>query len=257
MSYAFGDSSIAARRLEVLASVFEPSTKDFLQTATEPGIDLVLDLGCGPGLTTRLLFEVVKSRRAVGLDNSRDFIEIARKKSDQKIQFVEHDITDVPFPVERADLIFCRFLLTHLVDVDKTLRQWGTQMKKSGLLLVEEVEGIQIGRSEFGVYLSLVESALSSQQNKLYIGGQLDQMKQVGQLKQKTSRVFRLSVPNRLAATMFYLNLQTLKENDFVKANFSREYVRQLERALQQLTEETNDTSEITWYLRQIIFKRI
>jgi hypothetical protein len=57
--YAFGDTSLAARRLALLADVFEPPSRAFLEqfagpvsSGAEP-LDLAVDLGGGPGHSTR------------------------------------------------------------------------------------------------------------------------------------------------------------------------------------------------------------
>jgi hypothetical protein len=71
--YAFGDSTPAARRLALLAEVFEPTSRAFLdhvgtRLAGPPG--LAVDLGCGPGHTTRLLSSVL-GRGVLGLTSRR------------------------------------------------------------------------------------------------------------------------------------------------------------------------------------------
>jgi trans-aconitate 2-methyltransferase len=69
--YAFGDSAPAARRLGLLADVFEPPSRAFLAEFTRVAgdqVDLAVDLGCGPGHSTRLVASVVGARRTLGLD---------------------------------------------------------------------------------------------------------------------------------------------------------------------------------------------
>jgi hypothetical protein len=56
--YTFGDTSLAARRLALLADVFEPPSRAFLAEFTRVAgdqLDLAVDLGCGPGHSTRLV----------------------------------------------------------------------------------------------------------------------------------------------------------------------------------------------------------
>ncbi|GAG40450.1 unnamed protein product, partial [marine sediment metagenome] len=68
MSYAFGDTEIAATRLGMVARVFEPASRAFLREVDPAARELVVDLGCGPGHTTALLAEALQCRRTVGLD---------------------------------------------------------------------------------------------------------------------------------------------------------------------------------------------
>jgi len=79
--YAFGDSALAARRLALLAEVFEPTSRSFLahvgaQLAGPPP-QLAVDLGCGPGHTTRLLCSVLRPGHVLGLDQSASFVALA------------------------------------------------------------------------------------------------------------------------------------------------------------------------------------
>ena len=114
MSYLFGDSVTAQSRLDILARTFEPPTREFLSTFTPRGKALALDLGCGPGHTTRLIAESLPFKRVVGLDKSPNFIDAASGVGSDQVSYLQHDVSVTPFPVSPADLIFCRFLVTHL-----------------------------------------------------------------------------------------------------------------------------------------------
>src|SRR2546428_6742954 len=93
--YTFGDSDLASERLQLLAEVFGPSSRHFLQTVgLRPR--LALDLGCGPGDTTRLLAEALSPDRTVGLERSRSFLKLARKRQTDRVSFLEHDVTEMP-----------------------------------------------------------------------------------------------------------------------------------------------------------------
>ena len=76
--YLFGDGDVAARRLRLLAEVFAPSTREFIEQFVSLRPARVLDLGCGPGHTTRLLSEVFAGAMVRGLDSSQAYFELAR-----------------------------------------------------------------------------------------------------------------------------------------------------------------------------------
>jgi trans-aconitate methyltransferase len=137
MSYACGDTEQAAERLRLLAETFARPTTAFLRASVTAPPALAVDLGCGPGWSTHLLAETLNPELTVGLDNSERFIALARKTASARVSFSVHDVASVPFPVGPADLIFCRFLLTHLRDPQGTVAAWATQLSPGGLLLLE------------------------------------------------------------------------------------------------------------------------
>ncbi len=64
--YLFGDSDLAQQRLELLARVFEESTRDFvLEAAADRRWRLAVDLGCGPGFTTGLIVQSLRCDRVL------------------------------------------------------------------------------------------------------------------------------------------------------------------------------------------------
>ncbi|HTF32264.1 MAG TPA: class I SAM-dependent methyltransferase [Myxococcota bacterium] len=67
MCYAFGDSAVAAERLALVAQVFEGPSRTFWCSFAPAGPRLALDLGCGPGHTTRALAQSVGATQTVGM----------------------------------------------------------------------------------------------------------------------------------------------------------------------------------------------
>lgn len=259
MFYLFRDTEIAARRLRVLADVYDPASRAFLQdqdiVINTPRI--AVDLGCGPGYTTRMLAESTRCERAIGIDASEYFLDLARENAPEHISFVQHDVTQVPFPVEQSDLIYCRFLLTHLKDPQRIVERWGTQLRPQGLLLVEEVEWIQTGHPLLSRYLDIVAATLEQQANQLYIGSLLDAMEVGNGLRRRMSRVYRLPVMTKQAATMFSMNIPSWKNQDFVRERYGLEMIEQLERELGELAESATGEEENVWGMRQIGYERV
>ena len=143
MSYLFGDTDLAARRLEVLARVFREPTRAFLRDAVSTAPAVAVDLGCGPGFTTRLLAETLACRQTVGLDSSQFFIDHASSITIPAVSFELHDVTALPLPVDPIDLLYSRFLLTHLPHPSELVTRWIGELRPGGLLLLEEPEWIE------------------------------------------------------------------------------------------------------------------
>jgi SAM-dependent methyltransferase len=256
MPYLFKDTDLAARRLRVLAEVFAPASRAFLRDVMQETPPVALDLGCGPGYTTRLLAEETGSSRVVGLDASPHFIELASANAPD-LAFLCHDLTQTPFPTGAGDLLFCRMLLTHLQDPASILARWTTQLRPGGLLLLDEVEWIHSERPLFRTYLGIVEAMLGQQANQLYIGPQLAQMAVDGPVQRQLSRVYHLPVSSRQAATMFSLNMPAWKSHPFIQTHYAANLLEQLEQELLDLSMHATAEDEITWGMRQIAYQRM
>ena len=131
-SYAFGDGDRAARRLELVAKVFHDPSHAFLRRAVPAAPALAVDLGCGPGHTTRLLHEATASARTVGIDSSEHFLAMASRTGGAGIAFARHDVRSVPFPAGPADVIYSRLLLAHLPEPAALVNRWVTQLRPGG-----------------------------------------------------------------------------------------------------------------------------
>ena len=255
-NYLFGDSNLAARRLGLLATMFEASTRAFLLNVAEgKAWRLAVDLGCGPGFTTKLIAETLQCRDVVGLDTSESFIKVASKAAPRGLSFATHDVTRVPFPCGSADLIFCRFLLTHLVDPDEVVKRWATQVNPGGVMMIEETEAIRTTQAVFARYLKTVEAMLASQSNRLYAGSLLRALDCPRDLRPLLN-LRTVQVRSSDAARIFAQNLRTWKDSEFVRANYSRQAILELEIALRKTAEDKSPAREISWEMRQAAFHR-
>jgi trans-aconitate 2-methyltransferase len=253
--YLFGDSDTAVQRLRLLASVFQESTREFLEHAAgSRRFHLVLDLGCGPGFTTHLINDILLCDRIIGLDASADFVKLARATASKRIGFLQHDITATPFPCGYANLIFSRFLLTHLRDPGVVVAKWASQLESGGLLLLEETETIHTVHPAFGRYLVIVEAMLASQSNELYAGRLIADLDSPGGLKRTFSELRSLPVRNCDAARMFALNLSTWKNSEFVRTNYSSGFILELENDLTKIAAIESLAREIEWEMRQSVW---
>ena len=80
-AYALGDSDEAAARLKVAARLFEPEMTRFIGDAASPDPEVAVDLGCGPGYTTRLLQQTSGAALTVGVDRSEHFLRLAAESA--------------------------------------------------------------------------------------------------------------------------------------------------------------------------------
>lgn len=258
MTYLFGDSERAAYRLGLLARVFRPATVSFLE-AWQEGNDLhaagadaeVVDLGCGPGFTSRLLADRLDVA-VTGLDSSEAFLWEARRLGPARLRFLLHDVTRTPFPTRPADLLFARLLLAHLAGVDELLAAWGSQLAPAGWMLLEEVAGIDTEEPTFASYLGLVAEGLRDRGSELYIGEHLGDLARDSGLRADFDRVHPFRVRDRDAATLFALNLPTLRESEEVRNRHSEAEIDAIQRRLDEIAHDLRDDSHIEWRLRQI-----
>jgi trans-aconitate 2-methyltransferase len=253
--YTFGDTPVAARRLELLSDAFEPSTRVFLAEAAPRGPRVALDLGCGPGSSTRLLAEVTGARRTVGIDTSPAFLEVASGQPVPGIGFVRHDATTVPLPGAPVDLIYCRLLLAHVPDPVATVRAWATQLTPGGRLLVDEMEWIDTSHPVLAAYETVVLDLVASRGAPMYAGPMVATILGAPGWRQCRNTVRRVSIPAPTAARIYELNLTTWRDDPHIRERHSSDQIDDLARDLRALAESTA-ADPVVWTVRQVAFER-
>ena len=229
--YSFGETDLAAKRLRVVSEIFDATNEMFISEAVRSHPHLALDLGCGPGFTTRLLSRITRPEKIVGVDRSEAFLNRARvSNTAASEEFVAADVAAVPMSIEglpgRPDLIYARFLASHLPEPERAIVGWTRELEAGGLLLIEELEGVSTRVAVFKEYLEIVTEMLSSHGNELLVGARLATFPwdELG-LGVEINRTVEVRPSSEQAASMFSMNLLTWRHDPYVATTYPREQI--------------------------------
>jgi SAM-dependent methyltransferase len=254
--YTFGDTPLAAERLRLVARVYAESSRAFLAASAPPRPGVAIDVGCGPGVTTRLVTEATGAARTVGLDTSDAFVALAAVGAPPGMSFARHDATDLPLPGAPADLVYCRLLLAHLPDPAAVVRGLIGQLTPIGRLLVDEIEWMDIHHPVFRAYEEIVLDLLGSRGAPMYAGPIVDRLRAGPGWHQAASEVRVVPVATADAARMFAMNIVTWRDDPHLRAHHAAGDIQRLGRELDALT-RSPATGEITWGMRQVVFEPV
>jgi trans-aconitate 2-methyltransferase len=242
--YTFGDTALAAERLAVVAEVFASSSRRLMVESIPQHADVVLDLGCGPGHSTRLLAEACAPRRLVGLDASGPYISLARRLANNSgIEFAVHSVTDLPFPWAPADAVFARFLLSHLANPLQVVEDWRGQLRPAGVLVLDEVQEIDAPPGPLRAYIELAARVVATGGGSLYSG---ELLRSLG------GRVVELLVPSSTASRMFAMNLEVWRSTALKNRLADAGELDELADNLKALADHPQ-TEGVRWVLRQLV----
>ena len=251
--YAFGDSDVAALRLGLLAETFEAPSRSLLEHIAPTPLDLVLDLGCGPGYSTALLAEVLTPQRLVGLDRSDAFLARARS-SGPSAEWLSHDLAVVPFPVGPADLAYARLVLAHMAEAGRVVGRWITQLNEGGYLLLEEDEEIRTDDPTLAHYEDLASELVTARGGNLYIGRILADLTTPG-TEQVVNRVYDHSVSGATAARMFLMNFGVWRHDPLVVDRYPKTELDQLAEDLSRVAQGPPG-ADVLFRIRQLALRR-
>jgi ubiquinone/menaquinone biosynthesis C-methylase UbiE len=230
--------------------MFEATTRSFLEAAVDRPPALAVDLGCGPGHTTRLLHTTTGARATVGLDRSEAFVAEARRRAPAGISFAVHDVTSVPFPTGPTDVVYARLLLAHLADVEEVVRRWSTMLTIGGVLLLDDLEELDAPEPAFRRYLDDVAIAVvRTQGGDLFVGPRLHAMADLEGCERVRDEVASFSPPPTLTARVFAMNLAVLTERGETLPRPD------LAEALDGIS-SGGLASPATWWVRQLAWRR-
>jgi hypothetical protein len=257
--YTFGDGDVASERLRLLAQTFAPTTRgllDRLKKRLRGPPDTVVDLGCGPGFTTDLLADALGPARIFGVDRSARLLSAARVRSRAAATWVEHDVSVVPLPAPAADVLYARFLLTHLRDVTGILAGWKRALSPCGVIVLEETASMASDHPAFRRYYALVERMQAHYGQAMYIGRSLDAAGLGAGLVCMESTVAERSMPATTMARLHGMNLQTWKDDPFARASFDASELAALSDTLAAIAASAEDAPPVACGVKQLVLRR-
>ncbi len=99
-----------------------------------PAQSKILDVGCGNGLSARLLNQA--DFDVVGTDISPLFLAEAREWENPRLRYHVCDVLELPFESEAFDLICSNELIEHLPDVETALTEMIRVVRKGGRIVI-------------------------------------------------------------------------------------------------------------------------
>jgi len=126
-----------ATKLELFGRFVTPDLRRIFADLRVPAAATVLDLGCGPALTTALLAEQIgPGAQVVGLDLSLPHLRSARRQ--QALRLVQGDAMSLAFRADAFDLIWACNTLNHLGDATAALRALRRCLRADGRVVIAQ-----------------------------------------------------------------------------------------------------------------------
>jgi SAM-dependent methyltransferase len=141
--YSLATGAAAVRRLHRLHAVYSPvGRRALLRAGLREGMR-VADFGCGVGVVTRMMADIVgPSGSVTGIDVNgaqlKEAADLCAREGFRNTFFTERSAYDTGLPRNSFDLVYCRFLLLHLSDPAAGLREMLNVVKPGGILVVED-----------------------------------------------------------------------------------------------------------------------
>jgi len=259
-AYTFGTSATAAARLALLAEVYEPGSRALLGRWCPPSPEHAVDLGCGPGHTTRLLHEVSRAGRTTGVERAPAFVATARATAPAGVTIVEADVTHDPLPVDDADVVHARFLVTHLAAPRSAVRLWGDLLRPGGRLVLQEVARLVSREPALGRYYELVAELQQHHGQALDVGATLERIAVDAVAPGTGLAVEHVAIrgwrpPVAAMATLHVLNLRTWRGDAFAARAFDPDELDALDEALGEIA-HGRPTEPIEQDLAEVVIAR-
>jgi len=151
-------------RLRLMSRVLHESTTRLFDRLGISGDIRCLDAGCGGGDVTIELARRLGPRGTVlGIDMDATKIDLARREATASaltnVDFAVVNVTEAQFE-QTFDLVYTRFLLTHLQNPENLVRQFSRWLRPAGRVVVEDVD--------FTGYFVYPDSAAFRRYHELY-----------------------------------------------------------------------------------------
>lgn len=142
--YAIRGGKEGKERLDLLARVLQPTTLELLDRVGLSKGMKCLDAGCGGGHVSLLMAGIVgRQGRVIGTDTDGEILALARKDAEAaNVAHVEFQRVDacVCLCKKEFDLVYARFLLSHLSEPGNCLAAMAEACRPGGTIVIEDTD---------------------------------------------------------------------------------------------------------------------
>ena len=177
-SYLLGTHAEELERLRLQHELWLPEAQTAWKRAGLTAGQRVLDLGAGPGFAAMDLARIVSpAGRVLGLEHSSTYVaagqQLAASAGLHQLELRQHDLLRDPWPDERFDLIWCRWVAMFLTELTPLLAGIEQCLAPEGRLVLQEY----VHWDSFGLHphgRAIARFSKASQQSFRQAGGDPD-----------------------------------------------------------------------------------
>jgi SAM-dependent methyltransferase len=137
-TYTIRGGTVGRERLRVLSSVMAPNTAALLDRVGIACDATCIDVGCGGGDVTAMLAARATHGRVIGTDADEVKVALARAELPANVELVVEDVATTVARRPFADVVYARFLLSHLGDGQRWVEALASLLVPGGLLVLED-----------------------------------------------------------------------------------------------------------------------
>jgi ubiquinone/menaquinone biosynthesis C-methylase UbiE len=131
----------AIPRMDILARLFDPTTRRVLDSVGLQAGWRCLEVGGGGGSVARWLAERVgPAGHVLCTDLDTRLIESGRASAPANLEVSRHDIANDPLAPQSFDLIHARLVLIHVIERERALERMVQALKPGGWLAIEDFD---------------------------------------------------------------------------------------------------------------------
>jgi len=139
----------------------------FVRWAVLPPEACVLDMGCGPGVSTALILDVLRPRCLAAFDFDASMVQLAhrrlaRRHYKQRLHLGVSDATRMPYVDGLFDAVFESGVVHHIPDWRAALREVGRVLKPGGRFCFAEPSRGRLRRGLYRILPHAVESTFDA-----------------------------------------------------------------------------------------------
>jgi trans-aconitate 2-methyltransferase len=162
----------------------------------------------------------------------------------------------VPFPAPPADLIYGRFVVTHLPDPGAAIAGWARALVSRGRLALEEVDTMISDDPALVRYYALVEAMQAARGQRTYVGRDLGALAPAESFVVERADTVPVTLPATVAARLHALNFRTWRLNPFIVANVAAAELDRLGDDLEALASGARAAAPVRWKMAQVVLRR-